>query len=261
MGLYHRRAWTGEFSSSSKEFTRSIGYLAYFCCRVKDCDVTWLYGPLKLPSNIATSITSVTPSRLGTPDSSTGQKSILKRKTVLESILQRSMSQLVLVPEAGNSCSQPFLRRRNTNLSQLHHWVGGSMYSRSDIPTASLSCGVASPGERRHIHFDDEVVQCIAIDDKYVDDDEWPDLRNSESLFGSVVMARRLPDKKSLGSGNISSNSFSGRGKTITRLPSTTLQHGRDIPEPCIEAVSNRMSTISIFSKLCQWLSRSSETS
>ena len=171
------------------------------------------------------------------------------------------MSQQVLVPEAGNSCGQLFSRRCNTNFSLLHRWIGGSMYSRSDIPTALLSCGVASPGERRHIHFNDEVVQCIAIDDKYVDEDECPDLRNSESLSGSVVMARRLPDKKSLGSCNISRNSFSGRGKTITRLPSTTLQHCGDIPEPCIEAVINRRPTISIFSKLCQWLSRSSATS
>lgn len=178
----------------------------------------------------------------------------------MESILQRSTSQQVLLPEAGNSRGQPFSRKRNTNSSQLHHWLGGSIYTPSGILTTFLSCGVAPTGETRHIHFNEEVAQCIVLDAKNVDKDEWPDLRNSVSLTGSVVVARRLPDKKSLGSCNISRNSFNGRGKTITRLPSTTLQHCGDIPEPCIEAVINRTPTISILFKLCQWLSRSSAT-
>jgi hypothetical protein len=88
---------------------------------------------------------------------------------------------------------------------------------------------MTSPSERRHIHFNNEVVQCIAVEAK-IYEDEWP-ATFEESSDEGIVMMRQIPDQPPISNRNTPRNSFSGDGKTIALLPSTTLKYRGD-PEP-----------------------------
>ncbi|CAG7930606.1 unnamed protein product [Penicillium olsonii] len=200
---------------------------------LKDCDVTWLYGPLKSSLGRETS-PSPPPSRLETPNSYREKKPILKKKTASEAILQRSLSQHTLLQHAGailkaqeaeNGWARPPFPRSNTDLGQMHHRTGSSTYSLGGTLTTSSSSGMTSPSERRHIHFNNEVVQCIAVEAKSYED-EWP-ATFEESSDDGVVMMRQIPDRDPVGT-RTPRNSFSGEGKTIAPLPSTTLKYRGD---------------------------------
>ncbi|KAJ5298010.1 hypothetical protein N7508_008259 [Penicillium antarcticum] len=214
---------------------------------LKDCDVTWLYGPLKSSGERATP--SPPPSRLDTPNSYLDRKPILKKKTASEAILQRSLSQHTLLQHAGailkaqeaeNGWARPPFPRSNTDLDQLHHRTGSSTYSLGGTLTTSSSSGMTSPIERRHIHFNDEVVQCIAVEAKGFD--EWPATFADESSDDGVVMMRQISDR-SPSTRSTPRNSFS-EGKTIAPLPSTTLKYRGDPPEPRPQTILCRWSTL-----------------
>ncbi|KAJ5976544.1 hypothetical protein N7481_010251 [Penicillium waksmanii] len=229
---------------------------------VKDRDTTWLYGPLKIPDNRATAISSTTSARLRIPNFSIRQRSILKRKSVVKLMFQRSESQQVLLPEAEHYFGQPLSRMCSTGLVQLHHRTRELTYPEIGSLAAPLSRGKVATKERRHVHFNDEVVQCIAIDAKHADVGLWAEFYNDEHcLYNSAAATGRTRIKKLLGSSNTSHETFSGRGKTINILPSTILQHCEEVPGPRIQPDFNELPTISVFSKLCRWLSFSAETS
>ncbi|KAF7713404.1 Uncharacterized protein PECH_008996 [Penicillium ucsense] len=222
---------------------------------LKDCDVTWLYGPLKTSSfrDVMTLNASPPPSRLETPSSYLEPKPILKKKTMSETILQRSLSQHVLLQhagailkaqEAGNNWTRPSFPRSNTDLDHLAHRTGSSTYSLGGTVTTSSWSGMTSPCERRHIHFNNEVEQCIAVEIKDVDDDErWPPAFEEESSSDdSVVMMRQIPSGVPLSSCSTPRTSFSSDSKTIAPLPSTTLKYRGDTPEPR-ESLFSRWST------------------
>lgn len=84
---------------------------------------------------------------------------------------------------------------------------------------------MTSPGERRHIHFNNEVVQCIAVEAKGYED-ELPTF--DESSDDGVVMMRQVSHWAPLSNRSTPRNSFSGDGKTIAPLPSTTLKYRGD---------------------------------
>lgn len=225
--------------------------------RLKDCDVTWLYGPLKTSSSrdVIASDASPPPSRLETPNSYLDPKPILKKKTMSETILQRSLSQHTLLQHAGailkareaeNSWTRPAFPRSNTDLDQLHHRTGSSTYSLGGTLTNSSWSGLTSPSERRHIHFNNEVEQCIAVEVKEADEDEpWPPAFDEESSSDdSVVMMRQIPRGASFSNRSTPRNSFSSDSKTIAPLPSTTLKYRGDTPEPQ-ESILDRWSASS----------------
>ncbi|KAJ5159233.1 uncharacterized protein N7500_008884 [Penicillium coprophilum] len=217
---------------------------------LKDCDVTWLYGPLKSSIERTTS-PSPPPSRLDTPNSYLDRKPILKKKTASEAILQRSLSQHTLLQHAGailkaqeaeNNWARPPFPRSNTDLDHLHHRTGSSTYSLGGTLTTSSSSGMTSPSERRHIHFNNEVVQCIAVEAKGYEDD-WPVTFDESSSDDGVVMMRQISGRSSLSNRSTPRNSFSGDGKTIAPLPSTTLKYRGDAPEPHPPTIFDRWST------------------
>ncbi|KAJ5129185.1 uncharacterized protein N7515_005224 [Penicillium bovifimosum] len=218
---------------------------------LKDCDVTWLYGPLKSSVGRTTS-PSPPPSRLETPTSYLDRKPILKKKTASETILQRSLSQHTLLQHAGAilkaqeaeiNWTRPPFPRSNTDLDQLHHRTGSSSYSLGGTLTTSSSSGMASPSERRHIHFNNEVVQCIAVEAKGYED-EWPATFEDESSSDDgVVFMRQISSRASLSHRSTPRSSFSGEGKTIAPLPSTTLKYRGDPPEPRVPTILDRWST------------------
>ncbi|CAG8241968.1 unnamed protein product [Penicillium nalgiovense] len=216
---------------------------------LKDCDVTWLYGPLKSSVERASS-PSPPPSRLETPNSYLDRKPILKKKTASETILQRSLSQHTLLQHAGailkaqeaeSNWARPPFPRSNTDLDHLHHRTGSSTYSLGGTLTTSSSSGMTSPSERRHIHFNNEVVQCIAVEAKGYEDD-WPaTFKDEPSSDDGVVLMRQISSRSSLNNRSTPRNSFND-GKTIAPLPSTTLKYRGDPPDPYAQTILDRWS-------------------
>ncbi|KAF2808603.1 uncharacterized protein BDZ99DRAFT_390397 [Mytilinidion resinicola] len=219
---------------------------------LKDCDVTWLYGPLQTASNRSYSQHASEPiSRLSKSNSFLNKKPILKKRSVSEVMLQRSISASSLVKQAAaavqaqqeNSKSS---RNRPTMERAVSDFVTSSIPSRTisrdttDYSTSSRSTsGLQTPdhGERKHIRFDDKVEQCIAVDLKdgeYDDDDDerqnWALRDDDSSSDDGVVMMKKSKKKKQLSRTN-SRNSFSSDSKTIAKLPSTTLKYRTDSPD------------------------------
>lgn len=228
--------------------------------------MTWLYGPLKTSASTdaMTSDGSPPPSRLETPNSYLERKPILKKKTASEAILQRSLSQHTLLQHAGailkaqeaaNGWSRPPFPRSNTDIDQIHHRTGSSTYSLGGTLTTSSSSGMTSPSERRHIHFNNEVVQCIAVEAKEGDED-WPAVDDESSSDDGVVMMSQMAAQASLSNRSTPRNSFSSDSKTIAPLPSTTLKYRGDTPEPR-ESILNRWSSLPSSSSASSTLSPS----
>jgi hypothetical protein len=169
--------------------------------RLKDCDVTWLYGPLLTGSVRPLRTPPSSPaSNISKSNSFLNKKPILKKRSMSEIILQRS-----------------FL---------------------ASVTIRVLSSGLASPdiGEKKHIHFNEQVKQCIALEMKG-DNDEEPgsdaihDSDDSDSDDGVVMMARTNTKWKLPLMSRRRATSFSVDSKTIAMLPSTTLKYGEYNPE------------------------------
>ncbi|OGM41354.1 putative protein phosphatase type 1 complex subunit Hex2/Reg1 [Aspergillus bombycis] len=220
---------------------------------LKDYDVTWLYGPLKSCRKRKTvSNVSPPPSRLETP---TDRKPILKKRTASETILQRSLSQHTLLQHAGAilkaqeaevSRNRPSFYRYPSNLGHTFS-QSSEGYSRTSCTATPIngSSGTGSPCEKRHIHFNNEVVQCIAVEVKYDDDDDdWPAMNDDFSSDDGVVMMRHGSWQTSTSERSTTPrSSFSSDNRTIAPLPSTTLKYRGDTPEPPpVDSILNRWS-------------------
>ncbi|PLB48565.1 hypothetical protein P170DRAFT_359333 [Aspergillus steynii IBT 23096] len=218
---------------------------------LKDCDVTWLYGPLKTFSAGKKPTTSPPPSCFETPTFYVDKKPILKKRTASETILQRSLSQHTLLQHAG-----AILKAQEAALSRnrpsVHHYAAKigpgfkasdefSVGSLADTPT-NTSSGTGSPSERRHIHFNDEVVQCIAVEAKGDEDEsEWQTPVGDELVAEEgVVMMKQIIPQVSDAEKNALRTSSSGDNKTIAPLPSTTLKYRGDTPEPPTGSILDR---------------------
>lgn len=203
--------------------------------------MTWLYGPLKT-SKALVSNASPPPSRLETPNQYQDRKPILKKKTASETMLQRSLSQhnllqhagaILKAKEAGNVPARPSFSRSTSEFSFSGNQTGSSTPTVvADTPTNATFSKTVSPNEKRHIHFNNEVVQCIAVEAKdederdeccSVDDDPSPD---------DIFSTRQTPPSVSASNSSSPRNSFSHENKTIAPLPSTTLKSRGDTPEP-----------------------------
>ncbi|KAL1847786.1 protein phosphatase regulator [Paecilomyces lecythidis] len=209
---------------------------------LKDCDVTWLYGPLQTENKQPT--VSSTGSRVGTP---TSFKSILKKKTASETILQRSLSQHVLLKHAGailkareeeTNRGRPSFERSTSDMGVAGTpGIDSAFGSMDSTPTNTTSSGLTSPGERRHIHFNNEVVQCIAVEAKGADDDFdcWSHRydQDDESDDDGLVIMKRFPSRPPIARKKTPTpRSPSNESKTIAPLPPTTLKYRGDTPEP-----------------------------
>jgi len=92
------------------------------------------------------------------------------------------------------------------------------------LPLSAYS-GVSSPGvERKHIHFNYKVEQCIAVEVK--DDDDDGDISTDTNSEDGIMMKLDRPRKPAK-----EGNSLLSDGKTIAMLPSTTLKHREHILE------------------------------
>ncbi|KAI9701899.1 MAG: hypothetical protein M1836_001243 [Candelina mexicana] len=224
---------------------------------LKDCDVTWLYGPLQTGSDKHRTTNSSSPvSRLSRCNSFTSKKPILKKRSMSEIMLQRSISASSLVKQAAaavqaqqNGAARYGVRDKpGMGRASTSDFIGSTVISTPtsrDTTSAERSVSSSEPetpitGERRHIHFNDKVEQCIAVDCKG-DDEEYDsyhaahhfDNDDSSDDEGVVMMKASKPRSSNRSSTQTSArSSFSGDSKTIAMLPSTTLKYRGDTPDP-----------------------------
>jgi len=221
--------------------------------RLKDYDVTWLYGPLQTgTSSMNHTSNSSNSARLSKSNSFVQKKPILKKRSMSEIMLQRSLSTSSLVKQAAAAVQaqqkkgglkrigrRPGLERANTDYITFPFSSRGFSHDGTSLYPSTRSSGVVSPnGGRKHIHFNEQVSQCIAVDVKGADDeDDDADVvryqADSDSDDGAIMMKRTQAKKrrpilkkaKSHGTGG-------GESKTIAMLPSTTLKSREDSPDP-----------------------------
>jgi hypothetical protein len=235
------RSWMKSKNSLKTVSPESLNWL-------KDCDVTWLYGPLQTgPTNLATA--TPPPSRLSRSPSYISKKPILKKKSASAVILERTRSQHSLLQRAGEIIrvqqSSPALNgrppfRRHTSEFSLATYTGSSVVNTPAETDASAFTGTrasfafpepVTPADCKHVNFNDEVRQVQAVES---DEDEKPPADESafdtdEDDDGGLVMA----PSRSRNSRNVTPRgSFSDGSKTIIPLPSTTLKYRTDTPEP-----------------------------
>jgi hypothetical protein len=163
-------------------------------------------------------------------------------------MLQRSLSASSLLKQAAAAVQAQQLERgskRPIMGRTTSDYVAFPFSSRrrsrentSVLPSISSS-GLASPSAgEKHIHFNEQVEQCIALemkgdDEEGVDSYAVNDAFDSESDDGAIMMKtsnskRNLPLPKK----STPRTSFSNDSKTIAMLPSTTLKYREDTPEP-----------------------------
>jgi Fungal protein of unknown function (DUF1752) len=222
--------------------------------RLKDCDVTWLYGPLQ-PANHYTisEPTSEPTSNLSKSNSFLTKKPILKKRSMSEMMLQKSLSASSLVREAAlvvqaqqnlsPATRMPRLDRRASDYT-CDTFSTRSALSRdsTDYFSSRDTSGLQTPFdqvEKRHIRFDDKVEQCIAVevrDGEFEEDDEGEtDLSSTvqddeDSSDEGVIMMRRAKKHKQKSSRSSSRRNSVTDTKIIAKLPSTTLKYRTDSP-------------------------------
>ena len=222
--------------------------------RLKDCDVTWLYGPLQTGSDRSLRMPSSSPassSRISKSNSFLNKKPILKKRSMSEIMLQRSLSSSSLLKQAAaavqaqqsenGGIDRPSLGRVTSDY--ISYPFSSRRMSRENTSQFSsiTSSGLASPGtgEKKHIHFNEQVEQCIALEMKGDDEEPEPyavpDYDDSDSDDGGIMMKRSNSNRKlpPLHSRRTTPRqSFSAESKTIAMLPSTTLKYREDTPDP-----------------------------
>ncbi|KAI2468038.1 hypothetical protein F4781DRAFT_432734 [Annulohypoxylon bovei var. microspora] len=218
---------------------------------LKDCDVTWLYGPLQtrhgeLFSNDAEHGSST----LSRCNSFVSKKPILKKRSMSEVMLQRSLSSSSLLKQAtaavqaqqkdsGVRVARPILHRATTDYVTFPFSSRRrSRHNTSILPSEATSGLVSPSSERKHIHFDEQVKQCIAVDVKGDDEEEevdhnrWRFNDDSDSDDGAIMMKRTKTSKKPVIPRRRSPVNTPNESKTIAMLPSTTLKYREDSPNP-----------------------------
>ncbi|KAI1459022.1 hypothetical protein F4805DRAFT_473701 [Annulohypoxylon moriforme] len=217
---------------------------------LKDCDVTWLYGPLQtrqgeLFSNDAEHGSST----LSRCNSFVSKKPILKKRSMSEIMLQRSLSSSSLLKQAtaavqaqqkdsGIRVTRPILHRATTDYVTFPFSSRRrSRHNTSILPSTATSGLVSPSSERKHIHFDEQVKQCIAVDVKGDDEEDEVDhcrwrFDDSDSDDGAIMMKRTKTSKKPVIPRRRSPVNTPNESKTIAMLPSTTLKYREDSPNP-----------------------------
>lgn len=216
--------------------------------------MTWLYGPLQeAPKKSWAHHQSEPQSHLSKNNSFINKKPILKKRSMSEVMLQKSISASSLLKQAaaavqaqqntsvqGRARGRPILGRVNSDVATSS--IPSRTISRDPTDyfssSRSSTSGVDTPElEKKHIRFDDKVEQCIAVDCQRCDYDEEEDensyvFRSGEdddSDEGVVMMKkskkRRQPKRTS------SRGSATSESKTIAKLPSTTLKYRTDSPD------------------------------
>ena len=162
--------------------------------------------------------------------------------------MQRSLSQHTLLQhasailkaqEAEHSRNRPGIEVHLSDMEPLvdKPYDRGPQTPRVRSATNISSPGAGSPGEKRHIHFNKEVLQCIAVEAKDEEEEEWLEFGGESSWDDSFIVKPTSPSGGSAPRGNSNSEN-----KTIAPLPSTTLKYRGDTPEPQPSSIISRWS-------------------
>lgn len=224
---------------------------------LKDCDVTWLYGPLQSGQKALHS-TQTEPSSVSLSKSDSfvnlSKKPILKKRSMSEVMLQRSLSTASLLKQATAAVKaqetrgilRPHLGRSTTDYLAYPFPARRLSGESSSVAPSTESSGITSPNsERKHIHFNEQVEQCIAVDVKGDDDEDVDtDRFGEDSDSDDGVMMKRMKTKKRPILRRKTIKAKPTEGKTIAMLPSTTLKYREDTPEPRETAMKHSRSPI-----------------
>jgi hypothetical protein len=236
--------------------------------RLKDVDVTWLYGPMQPASNrFSSSQNSEPASRLSKTNSFVlgVKKPILKKRSMSEAMLQKSLSSSSLVKQAAESVQaqqttgvtldlrkpRPIIGRATPDFPTSSTISRGTFWEPADYFSSKSTSGLHTPGEgeKRHIRFDDKVEQCIALECKEGDEDEedfnrnpWAKDDDDSSSDEGVVMMKKARRRKPLSRTNSKTNVSTTDNKTIAKLPSTTLKYRTDSPDITAQVASKSSS-------------------
>ncbi|KAK4143253.1 uncharacterized protein C8A04DRAFT_37614 [Dichotomopilus funicola] len=250
-------SWRTWMKSKNKLDTVSAETLNW----LKDNDVTWLYGPLQTgTSSLHHTSTNSTSARLSKSNSFiNNKKPILKKRSMSEIMLQQSLSTSSLVKQAAAAVQaqqkgnlkrigrRPGLERAATDYITFPFSSRRLSHNNSSLCPSTSSSGVVSPNSgRKHIHFNEQVSQCIAVDIKGDDDDDEVDRYhyNSDSDDGVIMMKRTRSKKRRPILRKTKSHNHGGESKTIAMLPSTTLKFREDTPDPAETALKHSKSPI-----------------
>lgn len=175
------------------------------------------------------------------------KKPILKKRSMSEIMLQKSLSSSSLVKQAAAAVqaqqretprgirvsTRPRFERAATDY--VTYPFSSRRLSKDQGSTSSTS-GIVSPtSERKHIHFNEKVEQCIAVDmkgddDEDVDSDRYNYDYDSDSDDG--IMMKRSNTKRRRPVLRRKPSTYEKTKKSINMLPPTTLKYREDTPEP-----------------------------
>ncbi|KAJ5982352.1 Protein of unknown function DUF1752, partial [Penicillium sp. IBT 35674x] len=200
---------------------------------LKECDVTWLYGPLKTSNSAEDSTLDISPllGHLKTPRFHLGRKPILKKQIASEAMLQRLLSRhsrpqharAILEAQEAVGWAQPALISSNFDLDHACHRTESSTYLMNGTLTTVPS--LTWPSEQRHVRFNDEVEQCVAVEVSEDDEEDWPAaFENGSSSDDGMVMVRPTSGISSFGNQSIPHHTLSNDGKTIAPLRPASLK-------------------------------------
>jgi hypothetical protein len=188
-------------------------------------------------------------SRISKSNSFLNKKPILKKRSMSEIMLQRSLSASSLLKQAAAAvqaqqserrAERPLMGRSNSDYVAFPFLSRRRSRENTSVLPSVSSSGIASPGTaEKHIHFNEQVEQCIALEMKGEDDEDVGsyavnDNYSSDSDDGAIMMKRTNSNRKlpTMRRSTTPRNSFSNDSKTIAMLPSTTLKYREDTPEP-----------------------------
>ncbi|EHK43706.1 uncharacterized protein TrAtP1_008106 [Trichoderma atroviride] len=218
---------------------------------LKDCDTTWLYGPLPCcPKAANLSGTEGSGVALFKTDSNGNKKPILKKNNVLEFMPQElliyapPLKQATATIPAQTTCET--LEHGEDNVANSVSAQRDNQYTVSLAASSGLSNTTStSPSrEQKHIHFNELVEQYIAIDVmgdyEYEEDYDIYDYDGSSSDDG-IMMKPIRPKKRVSWYKKESRKPANIDGKIITKLPPSYLKYRAHTPEIAIDA-ANRVS-------------------
>ncbi|KAL5583690.1 hypothetical protein FOVSG1_015041 [Fusarium oxysporum f. sp. vasinfectum] len=218
----------------------------YISLRLKDHDITWLYGPLhSVPNPFDSTQTELSevPSPKTDSHVSLDRKPILKKRSMSEEMLQRSLSTASIskqaraagkIQETGDILNPRISFSSTEDLSQPVP-RGQLDSASSSVTLATESSGTISPnGERKRTHFNEQVEQCIAVEVEGIHhDDNEPDtgrygddIDPDDGMMVKYTRTRTWPFFE-----RDTPESKLAEGKTIVMLPPTTIKNLEDYPE------------------------------
>jgi hypothetical protein len=178
--------------------------------------------------------------RIPKTNSFLNKKPILKKRSMSEIMLQRSLSSSSLLKQAAAALqaqqSDGYERDLGRSEFAAMNFASRRLSDHPSLLSSISTSGMQSPGtERKHIHFNEQVEQCIAVEMKGADDEAEPDIidyGDSDSDDGGIMMKRinsnrKLPPLHRSATPRPANND----SKTIAMLPSTTLKYREDTTE------------------------------